>query len=183
MSKPVVIDLCCGLGGWSSGFLAEGWDAIGFDIEKHEYGGKRYPGELILADVLTLNGYDLRAANPALVVASPPCTEYSHMAMPFSRGRRKAKWREWERTSPFSPRLRSERLVQRLFPNRARVERPNRSGERQGRAAMGRQGTSQFRELLPVGRYRQRRRADRSALGAQVWNAKREGGGGTEAAA
>ena len=28
--KPVVIDLCCGLGGWTRGFMSEGWDAIGF---------------------------------------------------------------------------------------------------------------------------------------------------------
>ena len=103
--KPVVIDLCCGLGGWSKAFLDEGWDAIGFDIERHEYGEKRYPGELILADVLTLNGYDLRAANPALVVASPPCQRYSYMAMPFSRGKREAAWQRWERDSAFGDRL------------------------------------------------------------------------------
>ncbi len=35
--KPVVIDLFCGLGGWTRGFLAEGYDAIGFDIERHRY--------------------------------------------------------------------------------------------------------------------------------------------------
>jgi len=52
--KPVVLDFFCGLGGWSKGFMQEGWDAIGFDIERHKYGDKRYPGELILADVLTL---------------------------------------------------------------------------------------------------------------------------------
>jgi site-specific DNA-cytosine methylase len=85
--KPVVIDLCCGLGGWSRAFIAEGWDAIGFDIEKHQYGSKAYPGHLILADVLTLNGYDMAAARPSLVVASPPCQKYSYMAMPFSRGK------------------------------------------------------------------------------------------------
>src|ERR1017187_1550036 len=87
MSKPLVIDICCGLGGWTRGFLAEGWDAIGFDIERHEYGDKRYPAELILKDILTLNGYDLRAVNPALVVASPPCQNYSYMAMPWTRAK------------------------------------------------------------------------------------------------
>ena len=87
MSRPVVLDLFCGLGGWTRGFLAEGWDAIGFDIERHEYGDKRYPGELILADVLTLNGYDLAAANPSAVVASPPCQEFSYMAMPWKRAK------------------------------------------------------------------------------------------------
>ena len=88
--KPVVIDLCCGLGGWTQGFLAEGWDAIGFDIEKHQYGDKRYPGQLILKSILDLNGYDLRAVNPALVVASPPCQNYSYMAMPWTRAKEMA---------------------------------------------------------------------------------------------
>jgi site-specific DNA-cytosine methylase len=30
-----VYDLFCGLGGWSEGFLAEGYECIGFDIEAH----------------------------------------------------------------------------------------------------------------------------------------------------
>ena len=35
MRKPLCIDGFCGLGGWAEGFLAEGWDVIGFDIEQH----------------------------------------------------------------------------------------------------------------------------------------------------
>ena len=31
------IDLYCGLGGWAEGFLSEGWEVIGFDIERHSY--------------------------------------------------------------------------------------------------------------------------------------------------
>jgi hypothetical protein len=85
--KPVAIDLCCGLGGWTAGLMSEGWDVIGFDIERHEYGDKRYPAQLILKSILELNGYDLRAVNPSLVVASPPCQEYSYMAMPWQRGK------------------------------------------------------------------------------------------------
>lgn len=34
---PTLIDLFCGLGGWSEGFLAEGWRCVGFDIERHVY--------------------------------------------------------------------------------------------------------------------------------------------------
>jgi site-specific DNA-cytosine methylase len=36
--KPLCIDLFCGLGGWSEGFLAEGYHCVGFDIERHDYG-------------------------------------------------------------------------------------------------------------------------------------------------
>jgi site-specific DNA-cytosine methylase len=35
--KPLAIDLFCGLGGWTEGLLAEGYDVVGFDIERHEY--------------------------------------------------------------------------------------------------------------------------------------------------
>ena len=69
--KPLVFDLFCGLGGWSEPFLAEGYRAIGFDIEKHDYGTGGYPGQLVLQDVLTLHGRQFR--NAAVIVASPPC--------------------------------------------------------------------------------------------------------------
>src|SRR5271169_1994689 len=93
------VDLFCGLGGWSEGFLAEGWQCIGFDLEQHAYGEQRYPGQLVLQDVLTLHGSQFRKAD--MIVASPPCQNYSYMAMPFSRGKREASWQRWERDSPF----------------------------------------------------------------------------------
>jgi len=86
--KPLAIDLFCGLGGWTEGLLAEGYRVQGFDIEAHEYGEEKYPAELILADVLELHGS--RFADAALIVASPPCQEYSYMAMPWSRAKDKA---------------------------------------------------------------------------------------------
>lgn len=86
--KPLAIDLCCGLGGWTEGLLAEGYDVIGYDIEEHVYGDERYPAKLVLRDVLTLNGADLADAD--LIVASPPCQAYSYMAMPWSRAKAKA---------------------------------------------------------------------------------------------
>lgn len=85
MSAPLAIDLYCGLGGWAEGLMAEGWRVVGFDIERHEYGEHRYPGELVVQDVRTLHGSQFRDA--ALIVASPPCQAYSYRAMPWSRAK------------------------------------------------------------------------------------------------
>lgn len=83
--KPLAIDLFCGLGGWTDGLLAEGYDVIGFDIERHVYGDHKYPAQLVLQDVLTINGAQFK--NVDLIVASPPCQEYSYMAMPWSKAK------------------------------------------------------------------------------------------------
>jgi hypothetical protein len=80
------VDLYCGLGGWADGFLAEGYEVIGFDIERHDYRTDGYPGDLVLQDVRTLHGSQFKDA--AVIVASPPCQEYSYMAMPWSRGKK-----------------------------------------------------------------------------------------------
>ena len=83
--KPLAIDLYAGLGGWTDGLLAEGWDVTGYDIERHEYGSECYPARLILEDVRRLNGAQFSAVD--LIVASPPCQEFSFMAMPWSRAK------------------------------------------------------------------------------------------------
>ena len=85
--KPLAIDLFCGLGGWTDGLLSEGWDVIGFDIERHDYGTGGYPAQLVLQDILTLHGKQFR--NVDLIVASPPCQEFSYMAMPWSKAKAK----------------------------------------------------------------------------------------------
>lgn len=83
--KPLAIDLYCGLGGWTEGLMAEDYDVVGFDIERHDYGTADYPAQLVLQDVLTLHGRQFKDAS--LIVASPPCQEYSYMAMPWSRAK------------------------------------------------------------------------------------------------
>ena len=88
MTRPLAIDLFCGLGGWTEGLLAAGYYVVGFDIERHVYSGEYYPGALVIQDVLTLHGSQFRDA--ALIVASPPCQEFSYMAMPWSKAKAKA---------------------------------------------------------------------------------------------
>ena len=131
MEKPLVIDLFCGLGGWSEGFLAEGYRCVGFDVEAHRYPKRimhgsseklpacganvpgigwtgfaktsgvswrnrseagtetdeweEYPGELIIRDVRSIHGSELKDA--AVIVASPPCQAYSYRAMPWKRAK------------------------------------------------------------------------------------------------
>jgi hypothetical protein len=86
IDRPLVVELFCGSFGWSAGWLARGGRAVGFDIEHLPHHGDVPPGaELVLQDVLTIHGSQFRDA--ALIVASPPCTEYSYMAMPWSRAK------------------------------------------------------------------------------------------------
>ncbi len=47
-----------------------------------------YPAQLVLQDVLTIHGSQFASAD--LIVASPPCQEYSYMAMPWSIAKQKA---------------------------------------------------------------------------------------------
>lgn len=87
--KPLVVELFCGRFGWSRGFVAEGYRAVGFDLVHEPYHGDVPEGcSLALQDVLTLHGSQFRDA--ACIVASPPCQAFSYMAMPWSRAKAKA---------------------------------------------------------------------------------------------
>ena len=109
-SKPLCIDLFCGLFGWGEAFAAEGWEVIGFDIADMCAALGRHKPEncrLILQDVLTITGEQLRRDprvrdGRAVIVASPPCQRYSYMAMPWDRAKREIRWQQWQRDSKFS---------------------------------------------------------------------------------
>jgi len=75
-----LLDLCCGLGGWSQGFQAEGWQCTGVDVSDF---ARHYPGTFIQADILRWSGW--MSLRPDLVVASPPCDEFSRFSMPWTR--------------------------------------------------------------------------------------------------
>jgi len=65
-----LLDLCCGFGFWSIGFYREGFDCTGVDIV--DVG---YPYKLVLEDIRNYHpkeSYDV-------IVASPPCTEFSSL--------------------------------------------------------------------------------------------------------
>jgi len=83
--EAVCVDLCCGLGGWAEGFLAEGFVCVGYDVERLDFGEGGYPGVLVLQDILELDGRECQGAT--VIVASPPCTEPSYRAMPWKRAK------------------------------------------------------------------------------------------------
>lgn len=99
--KPLALDLCCGLGGWAEGLIAAGWDVVGVDV--NDDFRRTYPGVFVCADVRRLrvefsiswgglvlrcpNGGDIPLHMLRLVVASPPCPEYSSHDQPWTKKR------------------------------------------------------------------------------------------------
>ena len=71
----IVLDLYCGLGGWAVGFLEAGHRVIGYDIVDFS---KEYPGWFVKADLLDYTNFPCAD----VIVASPPCTDFSKAAFP-----------------------------------------------------------------------------------------------------
>ena len=82
--RPIVFDLFCGLGGWSEAFIEQGYLAIGFDIEAHDYGNGGYPGALVLRDIRSIDGGELvkQYGVPACIVFTTPWSHASSRPLP-----------------------------------------------------------------------------------------------------
>lgn len=80
---PIAIDLCAGRFGWGRGLVAAGFRVIGVDLAWP----RRIPAPAgctrVTQDIRTLDGRQFRRA--ALIVASPPCQEFSRLEFPWHR--------------------------------------------------------------------------------------------------
>jgi len=74
MNKGVIWDLCSGLGGWTEAFVQDGWTVI--RIENNpllQHIPHTYP-----LDVLDWRQWIENFPTPDIIVASPPCLEFSN---------------------------------------------------------------------------------------------------------
>lgn len=87
MSEPSsLLDVFCGVGGWSKTFMDRGWACTGVDL--HDF-SETYPGEFIQADALTLERSWIDKFDAVLM--SPPCEDFARAWLPWLRGDKKPK--------------------------------------------------------------------------------------------
>lgn len=96
------LDLFCGLGGWSDGLAAEGFDVTGVEIEPKI--AALYNHRVVISDICDLTPEDFKGYD--LIVGSPPCRDFSHMSRVFYA-------RRWK-TNPPDPE-KGLRLVKAFF--------------------------------------------------------------------
>jgi hypothetical protein len=72
----IIVDLFCGLGGWSAAFKERGHDV--FTLDK----SKRF-SPTIFKDILDIKVSDL-PSNPDIILASPPCEGFSRLRYAFN---------------------------------------------------------------------------------------------------
>jgi len=71
-----VLDLFCGMGGWSVGFHREGFECLGVDITDVGYPYDFFHSDIRDFHYMGNNGFGEKFD---VVVASPPCTEFSRL--------------------------------------------------------------------------------------------------------
>ena len=79
LNRLRLLDLFCGVGGWSKGFIANGWECVGVDIKEFDY-----PGTFIKSDVYDLDPEFINSFDG--IVCSPPYEEYARAWLPWLRG-------------------------------------------------------------------------------------------------
>ena len=79
----LIFDLYCGRGGWAKGLIDSGHRIIGFDIMDFH---REYPGTFVQCDLMEMEKKDFLkyGSRIDMIVASPPCTEFSKTDMPPS---------------------------------------------------------------------------------------------------
>lgn len=86
--SPSLLDVFCGVGGWTKTFKSRGWNCVGVDLADFS---AEYPGEFVQADALTLGREWIDQFDAVLM--SPPCEEYARAWLPWLRGdKQPAKW-------------------------------------------------------------------------------------------
>ena len=87
MKKLKIIDLFCGSGGFTLGFLSENFD-VQMAIDIDPYCQKVYKKNLskikfILSDLSNLNKNIFKGLKPDIVVGGPPCQGFSTIDLSF----------------------------------------------------------------------------------------------------
>lgn len=83
------LDLFCGLGGWSDGLVAEGFEVLGVEIEPTIASLYNHP--VLVEDVRKLSGKQFPDYD--LIVGSPPCRDFTQIP---SKKVWKGKYVEWK---------------------------------------------------------------------------------------
>src|SRR5690349_9261496 len=73
MTRPVLLDLCCGEGGAGEGYRRAGWEVIGVDTRDM---AARYPCRFVRGDALEV--FDHWRDRVDAVHTSPPCQRWTH---------------------------------------------------------------------------------------------------------
>lgn len=74
-TKPLVLDLFCGLWGWTEGFIANGWQSFGIDLKIP----RTIPEHTRFCeyDILKITPKHIKQINPQFIVCSSPCEQFS----------------------------------------------------------------------------------------------------------
>lgn len=78
MSRPILLDICCGAGGAAEGYRRAGFDIVGIDHLPQRH----FPFDFVLSDALSYLERMLTGVLPFDAIhASPPCQAYAQAAL------------------------------------------------------------------------------------------------------